>query len=701
MNRFSPGKYRNIIISVALFLILDASVLILNFVMSFQISADAVAVNLAGRQRMLSQRSMKSLLDIEYSFFEDAERTRAIEELKRTVNLFDNTLNAFRDGGVTTDANGFPVNLTPVTETKAVQAIEDADVIWTPFLQTINQLTAESSNINSPLLNQRLDEAIAFGTANNLELLRLMNQLTVSLEQTASSKATRLRLIQTVGISLAILNFFLIMFHFVRQLRDSDEKIEAARQETQEILETVSEGLFLLDKDLAIGQQYSRELEDIFHRTDIAGVSFNELLKALISEKDMSTAESFIKLLFKPTVNQKLIGELNPLTHIEIHIPDENGQYQSKFLNFQFSRVESGQGILHVLATVSDITAQVTLEQELESARKQNEAQIEMLSTIMNANSDLMPMFIDNGMKALEKINNTLRVPSRSHVQHMGKVHEIYAVVHGFKGEAAALGLTPFVDLAHRFENQLEDLSNNEQLTGNDFLSLTVLLNQIMKQLEAAQSLLKKLSTLSPEVPTEASKPSGQIDWSHFQKLADDIAQRQGKKVDVLCSGLNDYSMPHSLASSINQLCVQFIRNAVVHGIETTEDRMAMQKPELGNINIQFCRLRNGDWRLSIRDDGAGIDINQVRERAVSMGVVTDEQSEHMDRKQIIALIFSPAFSTTKEADVDSGRGMGMNIIGDLVREQHGKINVSSRPNSGTAFTVTLPPKAFQDAEAA
>ncbi len=264
------GKYRNIVISVALFLLLDASVLITNFYMSYQISADAIAVNIAGRQRMLSQRIMKSLFETEFAQINLAERRVALDELQRSVNLFDNTLNAFLNGGVTTDANGFPIQLSPTNITKAENALNDATIIWKPFLGGIKTLINEGNRLDNPRFNLRLNEAIAYGKQNNLELLRLMNELTVTLEDKASAKASSLRLIQTVGISLAIVNFLLILFHFLRQLRENDKAIDLARQETHEILETVNEGLFLLDTDLIIGHQYSKHLTEIFQTKDIA-----------------------------------------------------------------------------------------------------------------------------------------------------------------------------------------------------------------------------------------------------------------------------------------------------------------------------------------------------------------------------------------------------------------------------------------------
>ena len=175
-----------------------------------------------------------------------------------------------------------------------------------PYWKQIQVLLSYSREIAPAEFDQALSIAIEQGKNYNLPLLGLMNDLTVDLENVARSKATRLRLIQTVGISLAIINFFIIMFHFLKQLRQSDKKIAAAQQETQEILETVNEGLFLVDKDLVLGEQHSEAIEEIFERRDIVGITIDDLLGKIISKKDLATAKDFVTLLFKPDIKQTI-----------------------------------------------------------------------------------------------------------------------------------------------------------------------------------------------------------------------------------------------------------------------------------------------------------------------------------------------------------------------------------------------------------
>jgi two-component system chemotaxis sensor kinase CheA len=696
---FDYGKYKGIIISVALFLLLDASVLMMNFYISFEIADDAEGVNIAGRQRMLSQRMMKSLLDYQSSGDIDVQQS-SLKELSSTIALFDQTLTAFEIGGETKSAKGEPIFIEAATSPESMRAVQEARSIWNPLNRQLNRLIRAHNNGDLDQLNTQLVLASEYGRKQNLKLLKLMNTLTVDLEQVAASKANRLRLIQTVGITLAVINFFIIMFHFLRQLRESDIKIESARKETQEILDTVNEGLFLIDKNQKIGSQYSEHLLSILGKDNISGQPFDELLRGMVSEKDRDTAESYIKLLFDPKKKQKLLGDLNPLRQIEVHIPNDDGSYENKHLSFAFSRVVKNREILHVLVTVLDITKQVELSREVETMKNQGQEQLELLSTILQCNPDMLSRFIENSYTTFNQINEILKTQSKHQGQYIEKAQQIFALVHNFKGEAAALELHQFVDAAHEFENQIQDLKSMPTIQGNDFLKLTIQLNRLISQTESTHKLVDKVSGLTTVVSTE-HEGNYRYPWEQYQKLATDTADRQGKQVEVLCSGFNDYPLSDGVATQVNTIIVHMIRNSVVHGVETPQIRKESQKPATGLINIRLVKRLNGYLELSIHDDGLGIDTEKVREKAVERGIISAEQAEQLDSKKTAALIFHPDLSTKSEADTDGGRGVGMYAIREMVKDMSGKLTINSRKGRGTTFTITIPSLSTDVEEAA
>lgn len=701
---FNIGKYRNILISVALFLLLDASVLILNFYISFEIADDAVSINLAGRQRMLSQRMTKSLLDLDYSYTDAVEREKAFKELKLSRNLFDDTFNAFDKGGEATGAGGNKVALAAVEDAASLKALSSSRDIWNGYRDKIDDVLSYSSSTseqNSVREKTAIQSAIAYGQVNNIPLLKLMNDLTVALENVASSKAQTLRLIQTAGIMMALINFFIILFHFVGQLRQGDEVLEEARKETSDILATVNEGLFLIHTDFTIGLQRSEKLDDILSIDSYSSINFEELLKDIVSDKDLESAQGFLRLLFNPNIKEKLIGDLNPLEKIQVNIDSGAGGYETKYLSFDFKRVMHEGEIANVLATVNDITEKIKLEQQLQQAKESNEKQIEMLTTILHANPSLLKGFLDNAYVCFSKVNSLLKNPAKTQTQFQQKIKEIYIEIHNFKGESGALELSEFVSMAHEFENDLSTMRESAMVKGQDFLSLAVRLDKMIGYAQSITGLIEKISKFDTVEETGDSPQVSSASWKHLQKLTTDLADKYKKQVMLVSSGLSEIDLSDQLRDTINSICIQFIRNSIVHGIESPQEREALQKKSQGRIDIRLSSTPDGMLEMVFRDDGAGFNFEKLRQHAIDSGKWSEAEIDHWDNKKLLSLIFTPGFSTAGEVTDDAGRGVGMDVVMQKIKEHKGKINISHKESQFTRFVVSFPFMAVENASAA
>lgn len=692
------GKYKGVILSVALFLLLDASVLIINFYTSFEIAKDAVAVNIAGRQRMLSQRAMKSLLDMQASQENPTEFNRAKDELGLVFGLFDSTLNAFDKSGEVQGAGTERVTLEAVKTETARTAVDNTKIIWIPFNDRLKRiLNLELSNEGYQSL---LSDAVSYGKTNNLSILKLMNDLTVELEAVARSKATRLRLIQTVGIFLAIINFFIIMFHFMRQLRESDEKIEQAQQETSNILDNVDQGLFLLDDDLIISEQHSQEMSRIFGTNQIGGRQFTQFIKNLVSSRDLNNVQRFFNLLFDRNKKQLLLGDLNPMKKVAVQVPDGNDGFIQKYLKFSFSRIGENNKVDNLLATVSDISQEVKLAEELDNERNRNAQQIEMMSALLSHEPDLVQGYIDSSSKAFSKVNGLLEEPANNDSEYRRKASDIFALVHNVKGESATLSLDVIADLCHEFEENIKSIEAQSKIEGNDFLPLTVTLDKLMSYESLLTDLYEKIYQAASNDTIEKVAQQ-QRSWEHLQSLASDIASRQGKEVEVMVSGLNDNFLDAEFIATLNSISVQFLRNAVSHGIETTSNRIENDKASTGLININFCKRSNGDFRYTFADDGSGIDKDNVIQSAIKNNLLTASESENVTFKDIIKFMFEPRISSTQEADMDSGQGVGLYSVKKMLTDVGAKLSVKEVPNKGVTFTIDFPAMCNQPKQAA
>jgi hypothetical protein len=181
------GRYRTIIIAIACFLLFDLGVLILNFYTSFQIKEDALGINLAGRQRMLSQRTIKALLIV--SGEPQTSSQRNLVELKEATSMFDTTLQAFQSGGIVTGGDGQATYLKAVQDPQTLSVLQKASEIWAPYYRLLQPVL---ENTATPEQEQQV---MTYALEHNTQLLHLMNELTTALELQAENRASFLRMV--------------------------------------------------------------------------------------------------------------------------------------------------------------------------------------------------------------------------------------------------------------------------------------------------------------------------------------------------------------------------------------------------------------------------------------------------------------------------------------------------------------------------
>ncbi len=682
------SRYRTIVLSVALFLVFDLGVLILNFTLSSQIEADAVAVNLAGRQRMLSQRTVKTLLLTQDAWSNAQDAKPPLDELKLTVLLFDSTLHAFDQGGQVTGADGKPAVLAAATPDGGRDAVTQSLGLWIPYKQLIDTAIGKEA-----LDGAALGQAVDYARANNLMLLKLMNDLTVALEKGAGARADDLRQIQVGGISLALINFIIILFHFIRKLGESDRQIEAARRETGEILDTVNEGLFLLGPDGRIGGQLSASLPRILRRAVKPGDDFFALLKGMVPESTLRTARSYVELLFAGRVKENLVGDLNPLNRLEIQIEKTGGNgRETRYLDFQINRVLVGGRISHLLVTVTDITDMVQLQEALEAAKHRAGAEVGLLMSALSVHPAELAGFLQKTEAELLKVNEQLKQRHARPAQHQQTIQGVFRAIHAIKGEAAALGIESVELLAHDFEQTLSTLRERNPITGDDMLSLPVHLNRLFEHLSLMKGIAERVTGVQGAMAGSAPpNDAGDSLARDLQKLADRIAQVQQKHVRVEAE-LGEFArLPEAARSVLKDVAIQLVRNAIYHGIEAPNDRVHAAKPEHGSIRVVLQPNGAGMFEFIVRDDGRGLEPQRIREALIASGRYRAEDVAGLDARTVVMKIFEPGFSTAGGgADRDAGRGVGLDVVKERLVGLRAQLKVATQPGRFTEFRIQL-----------
>lgn len=177
----------------------------------------------------------------------------------------------------------------------------------------------------------------------------------------------------------------------------------------------------------------------------------------------------------------------------------------------------------------------------------------------------------------------------------------------------------------------------------------------------------------------------------HLGDFVQNIAQRNGKLVKFVASGLQDIALESDYAQQVKEICIQLLRNAVTHGIEAPTDRELSEKPIEGRVDLRIAKLSDDEMEITVTDDGAGLDYSAIRAQAVASGRWDEDEIDSWGNKHLLALIFHEGFSTAKEVSRDAGRGVGMEAVMNHVLQHRGKITVSSRRGRHCRFVITLP----------
>jgi len=167
------------------------------------------------------------------------------------------------------------------------------------------------------------------------------------------------------------------------------------------------------------------------------------------------------------------------------------------------------------------------------------------------------------------------------------------------------------------------------------------------------------------------------------------LSQELGKKVKLTIEG-QENEIDKNIIETISEVFIHLVRNAVDHGIETPQERITAGKDEIGKLSI-ICSRESGNMKIIISDDGRGIDLEKIRQKAVKSGFVTEAAAASLTKEELINLIFQSGFSTSGNISNVSGRGVGMDVVRECVENLKGSILVDSVQGEGSKFTIIVP----------
>lgn len=695
INQGIFGKYRGLALSILALILVVVVLAIANLYFSDKLQRASDTTNATAIQEALVQKISKDLFVITSQYQKVLPFDQEKIELKTAMDDFDTTLSALSKGGSIESydpesGSRSSLRIDALVDQESKDLLSNAEEIWAGYKENVYPIFETEENSQNELVR-----AANYAEESNQGLTELMNRLAGITKAKGEKTLNLSKIVQYIGIALAILTFMLTAFRTFKNLRETDEALDKAQEETTGILNTVKEGLFLLDKDLVVSTQYSNEMEQIFETQNIAGREFTDFVQEMVSSQESQTVGEFVKLLFDSEKIESLIGSLNPLEEIKVSIKDDNGNFKNKYLSFNFYRVLRRGEIRDVLVSVRDISDQVLLKQQLESTKEQGEQQVEMLVSFLHAEPSALNRFLIDTRESLDGINDILKEPVSGKMDFRNKVDKMFIEVHRMKGEAGSMQFEAFAERAHEFESELADLKKTSKIEGMDFLPLTIRLDKLI-------SYTDTLSELSSRLTNRVDDQGGADDsetvkalsrkWEHLPNMVEKISSEAGKKVNFVMSGLAETDLTEKQKEFVNDISIQLIRNSLIHGIEDVNVRAKNDKNEVGRIDLRLARLSDGSVELVVRDDGQGMNIERIKQKVIERGVANKEDVAKWTENQIVSAAFMTGFSTADETTMHAGRGVGLDVIRESVKKMNGKLRLSQMAGKFCQFEVLLPP---------
>ncbi|HMD74675.1 MAG TPA: ATP-binding protein [Steroidobacteraceae bacterium] len=528
-----------------------------------------------------------------------------------------------------------------------------------------------------------------------------------------------------------------------RHEREIKATVEAVNLWSEALLKHVSQGIFFLDVKNRILPPISHSLSKYFGRRDFSQMTFEKLLRPMLEEAVLNEACAQLAEM-RAAAERGETAIKAPLQSVAVRLARSDGGFDTARYQFEFFKVDLPEQHDAWMVCVTDrtaahaqpaaaqtsATAQLPaiedLRPQLDELHGQLRIQAEILRSVMQTGRMRFAASVQRSGAAMKAINAILKKPARDEAAFRHKLEEISAEAAHIRREATTLQLAGLETAARLFEESLQELRNRESLSGNDFLPLAIQLDALFGQFALLRSLTHSAAQAKPKPKPdlEATRPApGQVTDNGTQIIApkftpdgtehesslpgsgssaaagtlentlaaltEHIANEQRKAVALECRGL--HKVPSVYQSAVKNVAIQFIRNAVIHGVEEPDEREEAGKPAIALLLLQFSALPDGTFELRFQDDGRGVDPVNARRVAVEKRLITSEAAERLRDRQAIKLIFQDGFTTLPSAPNQPLHGAGLSLVRRYVHDAGGKVALASDPGRETRFKVSLP----------
>ncbi|MEO5363665.1 MAG: response regulator, partial [Magnetococcus sp. DMHC-8] len=237
--------------------------------------------------------------------------------------------------------------------------------------------------------------------------------------------------------------------------------------------------------------------------------------------------------------------------------------------------------------------------------------------------------------------------------------------------------------------DELINMAGELVLTRNQLIRAT---SSFVAQSPHLASLVQSIDSVTSRIHGKVMQARMQpvnVVFNKFPRIVRDLALKLGKKIDLEVRG-GDVELDKSVIEHLSDPLTHMIRNVADHAIELPKDRQAAGKPEGGRVELAAYH-ENGMVNIALIDDGAGIDSERIKVKAIEKGLITESRSNEMSEDELLDLIFAPGFSMAKKVSDVSGRGVGMDVVRTNIEKLRGTVQITSKVGKGTRIVLKLP----------
>lgn len=521
-----------------------------------------------------------------------------------------------------------------------------------------------------------------------------------------------------------------------------EDLVNEKMRQVRDILDNIDQGLFTVNIDGSINNEYSRSTNKILGVDDIA--SGNVVQALHLEESQMQDWTDWVLLVqtrFKAMRWEKLL-KLAPVLELEISDVEE-----VRTIKVSYQPVVDAKGdLVRIMVLALDITESRKIERIIAEEKRRHENEVKTILGLVNTLPEVVQDFFSDTDHRIELIEKNLGALSQEcdnrrgeNVDNemldldQGRISAIFRDLHTIKGNAATYGFEALSHVAHLAEDVLEELhppvkTNTVDTLQNLSAKIEDLkaerngIDGISKRLRGgdqlmvhiAESKVKYLDSLASKIAEEGGaglaiiKPLLDACRSlrnvpllkladKYKSMVERVAAKLDKEVRFVCAP-ESLELAPTFFKPINEPLIHILRNAVDHGLESPEAREQAKKDPIGIVRLQIEPLESS-YRIKIVDDGQGIDTDKLVRKAVAMGLVSEEECARMNHQDKVSLLFLQGLSTKEAATDISGRGVGMDSVQKGLEAIGASIQIQSEYGFGSAFIMEVPNSAFMQEE--